>query len=263
MRLSRTGPPRRAGPAQSAERSCAERASRGPADSRRWRSARCWWRNWPPCAESTLPACANVPGRRKSEAHREFRPSDALAALETGRGWVMLDTAAQVVMAPVDWRGKVLVSGAYHPLHVGHLALGHAAASFLGRAVVYELPLANADKAPLSLPEAQRRAAQFAARAPVVLSRAPLFAAKAALYPGARLRGRRRHRGTPRRHAFLRRRAAGDASGPGGDCRSRMQPAGGRPPHRRALPHPERHRVAHTGTAPGPVSCAAGGAVPV
>ena len=97
----------------------------------------------------------------------------------------MLDTAAQVVTAPVDWRGKVLVSGAYHPLHVGHLALGHAAASFLGRAVVYELPLANADKAPLSLPEAQRRAAQFAARAPVVLSRAPLFAAKAALYPGA------------------------------------------------------------------------------
>ena len=36
-----------------------------PGSSRRWRSARCWWRNWPPCAESTLPACANVPGRRK------------------------------------------------------------------------------------------------------------------------------------------------------------------------------------------------------
>ena len=136
------------------------------------------------CGVDVARVCERA-GAPETEANREFRPSDALAALETGRGWVMLDTAAQVVTAPVDWRGKVLVSGAYHPLHVGHLALGHAAASFLGRAVVYELPLANADKAPLSLPEAQRRAAQFAARAPVVLSRAPLFAAKAALYPGA------------------------------------------------------------------------------
>ena len=136
------------------------------------------------CGVDVARVCERA-GAPETEANREFRPSDALAALETGRGWVMLDTAAQVVPAPVDWRGKVLVSGAYHPLHVGHLALGHAAASFLGRAVVYELPLANADKAPLSLPEAQRRAAQFAARAPVVLSRAPLFAAKAALYPGA------------------------------------------------------------------------------
>ena len=136
------------------------------------------------CGVDVARVCERA-GAPETEANREFRPSDALAALETGRGWVMLDTAAQVVTASVDWRGKVLVSGAYHPLHVGHLALGHAAASFLGRAVVYELPLANADKAPLSLPEAQRRAAQFAARAPVVLSRAPLFAAKAALYPGA------------------------------------------------------------------------------
>ena len=178
------GPPRRAGPAQSAERS----SQSGRAAARQQQEA----------AVSTLlvaelaAACgvdvARVcerAGAPETAAHREFRPSDALAALETGRGWVMLDTAAQVVTAPVDWRGKALVSGAYHPLHAGHLALGHAAASFLGREVVYELPLANADKAPLSLPEAQRRAAQFAARAPVVLSRAPLFAAKAALYPGA------------------------------------------------------------------------------
>ena len=136
------------------------------------------------CGVDAARVCERA-GAPETEAHREFRPSDALAALETGRGWVMLDTAAQVVTASVDWRGKALVSGAYHPLHAGHLALGDASASFLGRAVVYELPLANADKAPLSLPDAQRRAAQFAARAPVVLSRAPLFAAKAALYPGA------------------------------------------------------------------------------
>ena len=180
----RTGPPTPAEPAQSAERG----ARSGPDAARRRQEV----------AVSTLlvaelaAACGidadrvcERAGAPKIQARREFQPSDLLATLETGRGWVMLDAAAQVVTAPVDWRGKALLSGAYHPLHAGHLALGHAAASFLGRAVVYELPLANADKAPLSLPEAQRRAAQFAARAPVVLSRAPLFAAKAALYPGA------------------------------------------------------------------------------
>lgn len=126
---------------------------------------------------------AGVPAAR---VRRAFHPSEPCAALESGsRDWVMLNVAAQVVSAPVDWRGKALLSGSYHPLHSGHSALGKAAASFLGREVVYELPLVNADKAPIALSEAQRRAAQFAAHAPVVLTRAPLFADKAALFPGA------------------------------------------------------------------------------
>ena len=178
------GPASPAGPAQSADRGSQSRRAAA--------------RQQQEVAVSTLlvaelAAACGVDAGRGSEragapetrACREFQPSGSLAALEIGRGWVMLDTAAQVVTAPVDWRGKALLSGAYHPLHAGHLALGDAAASFLGREVVYELPLANADKAPISLPEAQRRAAQFAARAPVVVSRAPLFAAKAALFPGA------------------------------------------------------------------------------
>ena len=126
---------------------------------------------------------AAAPG---ADVRREFHPSEPFAALESGRlGCVMLDASAQVVTARVDWRGTALLSGSYHPLHRGHLALGNAAASFLGREVVYELPLVNADKAPVSLSGAQHRAAQFAARAPVVLSRAALFADKAALFPGA------------------------------------------------------------------------------
>ena len=60
-----------------------------------------------------------------------------------------------------------------------------AAAALLRRRVVFELTLVNADKAAIGLPEAQRRAAQFAGRAPLLLSREPLFAAKAALFPGA------------------------------------------------------------------------------
>ena len=126
---------------------------------------------------------AGVPAPR---VDREFHPSEPFAALESGsRDCVMLNAAAQVVTAPEEWRGKALLSGSYHPLHRGHSALGEAAASFLGCEVVYELPLVNADKAPVALSEAQRRAAQFATHAPVVLTRAALFADKAALFPGA------------------------------------------------------------------------------
>ena len=83
------------------------------------------------------------------------------------------------------WDRVALLSGSYHPLHDGHLALAAAAAAVLGRRVVFELTLVNADKAAIGLPDAQRRAAQFAGRAPLLLSREPLFAAKAALFPGA------------------------------------------------------------------------------
>ena len=120
------------------------------------------------------------------EVCREFHPSEPFVALESGhRRAVMLNAAGQVETAPVDWQGKALLSGAYHPLHRGHCDLGDAAARFLGREVVYELPLVNADKAPIALSEAQRRTAQFATYAPVVLSRTALFADKAALFPGA------------------------------------------------------------------------------
>ncbi len=129
---------------------------------------------------------AQLATRLGTDTTGEFLPAETLAAFASGAaGCVLLTAAAQVVAPPYDWRCKALLSGAYHPLHDGHLALGEAAAAFLGREVVFELPLVNADKAPISLREAQRRAAQFAARAPLVLSRAPLFAAKAALFPGA------------------------------------------------------------------------------
>jgi hypothetical protein len=116
----------------------------------------------------------------------DFLPAEPLAGGAAGeRGCVVLDRDGRVAPGGVEWRRVALLSGAYYPLHAGHLALGDAAASFLGCQVMYELPLVNADKAPISLREAQCRAAQFAGRAPVVLSWEPLFAAKARLFPGA------------------------------------------------------------------------------
>lgn len=78
-----------------------------------------------------------------------------------------------------------ILSGAFNPLHQGHLGLAHVAADLLGSEVVFELAIANAGKPILSVDQALERLLQFAGRYPVMASRAPLFTDKAELYPGA------------------------------------------------------------------------------
>lgn len=75
-----------------------------------------------------------------------------------------------------------LLSGAFNPLHRGHQQMAAAAAEMLGRTVYFELPVINADKAPIDLDEARRRSAQFVGQAPLLLSRAPLFSQKARMF---------------------------------------------------------------------------------
>jgi len=99
-------------------------------------------------------------------------------------------TVRTVLVAPdgtpaADWPlSGALLSGSFNPLHVGHERLAEAAAATLGQPVTFELPILNADKAPLGYAEIERRLAQFRWRYPVVLSRAALFVEKAALFPG-------------------------------------------------------------------------------
>lgn len=76
-----------------------------------------------------------------------------------------------------------MLSGAFNPLHDGHLDLARVAGEHFGVTPVFELALHNAEKAAIGLLEARRRAQQFAAKAPVVLSNAPLFAHKAQHFP--------------------------------------------------------------------------------
>ena len=119
-----------------------------------------------------------------------FRPCPALAALVRGAvDWLWLDAAdgdPQPHRAGEgSWERRAIVSGAFNPLHTGHLGLAAAAAEFLDRQTVFELPLLNAEKAPLEARDVHRRAAQLAGCADLVLSRAPLFQAKAELFPGA------------------------------------------------------------------------------
>lgn len=82
-------------------------------------------------------------------------------------------------------RGAAILSGAFNPLHAGHVELAAAAGRRLGRPVVFELPLLNADKPTLDASELERRLAQFRGRHAVLLTRSPLFLQKAALFPGS------------------------------------------------------------------------------
>lgn len=97
-------------------------------------------------------------------------------------GWVAQFPDGEIT-AGHTWPHIALLSGAFNPLHEGHRQMARVAAEMLGQTVYFELPLVNADKAPLGLAEARRRAAQFIDFAPLLFTRAPLFNMKAALFP--------------------------------------------------------------------------------
>jgi hypothetical protein len=80
---------------------------------------------------------------------------------------------------------KVLLPGSFNPLHPGHVSLAEVASRQLHLPVHFEISVINVDKPPLSPEEIAVRLRQFAWKAPVWLSRAPTFAEKSLLFPGA------------------------------------------------------------------------------
>lgn len=118
----------------------------------------------------------------------EFFPSELIASVEKGdRDLAVVRPDGVVVSAPGPTGGErwAVLSGAFNPAHEGHLELARAAAATTGLPALFELPLVNADKAPIDLFEARLRAQQFAGRGALALTRAPLFVEKAALFPGS------------------------------------------------------------------------------
>jgi hypothetical protein len=77
--------------------------------------------------------------------------------------------------------------GAFNPPHAGHQRLAQVAAQRLGQPVAYELSITNVDKPPLDFIEIAKRLnalRELDSRATVLLTDAPTFRKKAALFPG-------------------------------------------------------------------------------
>jgi len=108
---------------------------------------------------------------------------DRLPDLFEGHVEVVSLSPAGTIASLKTKRGVALLSGAFNPLHDGHRALARVAARRTGLSAHFELPVVNADKRPIELAEARRRALQFLGVGPVLFTRAPLFAQKAALFP--------------------------------------------------------------------------------
>jgi hypothetical protein len=80
---------------------------------------------------------------------------------------------------------RLVLSGAFNPMHDGHWGMAAAAMRLTGHPVAFELSVTNVDKPPLAEEEVRRRVQQFAWRAPIWVTRAPTFAEKTELLPGA------------------------------------------------------------------------------
>lgn len=107
---------------------------------------------------------------------------DLIAALLDGRLDV-LTVPPDGPARPEPTPGRALLSGSFNPLHDGHTGLLVAGSAHAGRPLAFELTVHNADKGLLTAVEVGRRIAQFRGRHPVVITREPLFTAKAALLP--------------------------------------------------------------------------------
>ncbi len=80
---------------------------------------------------------------------------------------------------------RVLLPGAFHPLHEGHRHIAQWASRYLNRPVEFELSVRNVDKPPLDYVEIAERFGQFDANQVVWLTNAPTFVEKARIFPGA------------------------------------------------------------------------------
>lgn len=138
---------------------------------------------------NAIAEAANIPPLRLPllEGEEIFRQSspkpDPLDSLFRG-------STQWVTISPDGYRqteGAVdglLYSGSFNPLHFGHDGLAAAASRVTAQPVTFEIPAVNADKAPIGRSELERRLSQFRHRHPVAITRAPLFADKARLFPG-------------------------------------------------------------------------------
>ena len=111
---------------------------------------------------------------------------------ETGWAQVLLGNqkwfAVSQAEAPADDKQRqVVFPGAFNPPHAGHRRMAQIAAAKLGQSVAFEISITNVDKPPLDymrLHERIKTFQQWDPTAKLLLTDAPTFLEKAALFPG-------------------------------------------------------------------------------
>ena len=127
----------------------------------------------------------DLPLVQGEEVTRAFIPAPELSRLLEGEiNWVAVAPDG-VLSTGETWQNIAVLSGSFNPLHEGHRKLSVVASQQLNKDVVFELPLINAEKAPIDLAEARKRAVQFLGFDTLLLSRSPLFDQKAEFYPSS------------------------------------------------------------------------------
>jgi nicotinamide mononucleotide (NMN) deamidase PncC len=101
---------------------------------------------------------------------------------------LLLGTSEIVQIGPpeegVAVEGRVLFSGAFHPMHEGHRRMAQLAEEMTGKPVEFEITILNPDKPPIDYTQMKERVDQFGPERVVWLTRAPTFVDKAKLLPG-------------------------------------------------------------------------------
>jgi nicotinamide mononucleotide (NMN) deamidase PncC len=98
---------------------------------------------------------------------------------------LLLGKIETVRIGPAEGSPKLLMPGAFNPLHDGHRRMMRVAQEMLGQPTTAEISILNVDKPPLDYVEIERRLAQFSPDQPVYLSRAATFEEKSRLFAGA------------------------------------------------------------------------------
>ena len=98
---------------------------------------------------------------------------------------LLLDKVESVCIGPTGRPPKIILSGAFNPLHDGHRRMVQIAQELLHEPVALEISIVNVDKPPLDYAEIERRLGQFLPDETIYLTRAATFEEKSRLFPGA------------------------------------------------------------------------------